>query len=125
MIPDRRFVKRNRFRLALVPAVSSALLAFGCGRQQSQPSALVDNSARACVDAEGRRVPDGQCRADLPTSRSPSFYHWYYFSRGGTFVPIGGFVGGHSFSHGSTSHPSSSVTRGGFGSSAHGHGAGA
>jgi hypothetical protein len=118
-------VKRNRFKLALVPAVSSALLAFGCGRsQQTPPAALVDNSSRACVDSQGRRVPDDQCRNDLPTNRSPSFYHWYYGSHGGAFVPIGGFVGGHAFSHGSSS-SHSSVSRGGFGSSAHGHGAGA
>jgi hypothetical protein len=118
-------LKRNRFSLALVPAVSSALIAFGCGRShETPPAGLVDNSARACVDAQGRRVADDQCRDDLPTNRSPSFYHWYYGSRGGAFVPIGGFVGGPSFSHGSTSHPSS-VTRGGFGSSAHGQGAGA
>jgi hypothetical protein len=114
-------VKRNRFKLALVPAVSSALLAFGCGRPQ--PAATSSDSSRVCIDAQGRRVADDQCRDDFPSNRSPTFYHWYHNSYGG-FVPIGGFVSGHSFSPGSSSHPSS-VTRGGFGSSAHGHGAGA
>jgi len=118
-------LKRNRFRLALVPAVSSALLAFGCGRpQQTLPAATANDSSRVCIDDQGRRVLDDRCRDDLPTSRSPAFYHWYHSSHGGAIVPIGGFVGSHSFSHGSSSH-SSSVTRGGFGSSAHGHGAGA
>jgi hypothetical protein len=113
-------VKRNRFQLALVPAVSSALLAFGCGRPTAATSS---DSSRVCIDAQGRRVPDDQCRDDLPSNCSPTFYHWYHNSYVGV-VPIGGFVGGHSFSHGSTSQPSS-VTRGGFGSSAHGRGAGA
>ncbi|HSS50763.1 MAG TPA: hypothetical protein VLX28_17630 [Thermoanaerobaculia bacterium] len=116
-------MKRNRFSLALVPAVSSALLAFGCGRQQ-QFTPTASDSSRVCIDDQGRRVADDRCRDDLPTSRSPTFYHWYHNSYGGAAVPIGGFIHGHSFSHGSTSHPSS-VTRGGFGSSAHGHGTGA
>jgi len=109
-------VKKNPFRLALVPAVSSALLAFGCG--QSQPAPPANDSANVCVDGQGRRVPDDRCR-----DRS-TFYHWYRGSHGGAVVPIGGSAGGHSFSHGSSSHPSS-VTRGGFGSSAHSSGAGA
>ena len=114
-------MKRNRFKLVLVPAVSTALLAFGCDRPRPTQN-LVDGS-RVCIDADGKRVADDQCRDDLPTNRSPTFYHWYHVSHGGSFVPIGGFVSGHAFSHGSTSHPSS-VTRGGFGSSAKSHGAG-
>jgi hypothetical protein len=118
-------LKRNRFKLALVPAVSSAMLAFGCARpQQAPPAATADDSSRFCVDAQGRRVADDQCRDDRFTRRSPTFYHWYYSSHGGAIVPIGGFVGGRSFSSGSSSQPSS-VTRGGFGSSAHSGGAGA
>jgi hypothetical protein len=123
-------VKRNRFRLALVPAVSSAMLAFGCGRpQQAPPTATASDSSQVCVDGQGRRVADDQCRDDRPTYRSNTFYHWYHVSHGGAMVPIGGAVFGHSFSHGSTSQSSSShrasVSRGGFGSSAHGGGAGA
>jgi hypothetical protein len=111
-------LKRNRFRLALVPAVSSALLAFGCGQPQpAPPAATVGDSSPVCVDSQGRRVPDDRCR-----DRSRTFYHWYYSSHGGAVVPIGG--SSHSFSSGSSSHPSS-VTRGGFGSSAHSGGAGA
>jgi len=113
-------MKKNRFRLALVPAVSSAMLAFGCGQSQpAPPAASFSDSSPVCVDSQGRRVPDDRCR-----DRSPTFYHWYHSSHGGAFVPIGGSAGGRSFSHGSSSHPSS-VTRGGFGSSAHSSGAGA
>jgi hypothetical protein len=109
-------VKRNRFRLALVPAVSSAMLAFGCGRpQQASPAAT---ASRVCVDAQGLRVSDDQCRDDRPT-----FYHWYYSTHGGAIVPIGGAIFGSSSRHDSSSRPSS-VTRGGFGSSAHSGGAG-
>ena len=97
--------RRNRFKLVLVPAVSAALLAFGCDRSPA--------STRICVDPQGRRLPDGQCGD--PRYQS-GFHHWYYLSRGGV-VPVGAFV------HGSSSHFSSSrsgsVSRGGFGSSAH------
>jgi len=115
-------LRKNRFRLALVPAVSSAMLAFGCGRPQQVSQAA--GESLVCIDDQGRRVLDDRCRDDRTTSRSPTFYHWYHISHGGSSVPMGGLVSGHSFSHGSSSHPSS-VTRGGFGSSAHGHGAGA
>ena len=101
--------RRNRFQLVLVPAVSAALLAFGCDR----PTA----SNRICVDPQGRRLPDDACRDD----RYPStFHHWYYVSGGG--VPIGGFV--HSSSFRSSGSRSGSVSRGGFGSSAHASGSG-
>ncbi len=102
--------RRNRFQLVLVPAVSAALLAFGCDRS---PGA----STRICVDPQGRRLSDDQCRDDHYPS---SFHHWYYVSGGG--VPIGGFV--HSSSFRSSGSRFGSVSRGGFGSSAHASGAG-
>jgi hypothetical protein len=101
---------RKRFRLVLVPAVSAALLAFGCDRSPA--------STRVCVDAQGRRLPDDQCR---DTRSQSSFHHWYYGSRGGA-VPIGAFVHGSSSNFHSSS--ASHVSRGGFGSSAHASGVG-
>lgn len=105
--PRRR---RNRFKLVLVPAVSAALLAFGCDR--------TPGSTQVCVDSQGRRLPDDQCRD--PRYQS-TFHHWYHVSRGGV-VPVGAFV------HSSASHfhssRSGSVSRGGFGSSAHSSGGG-
>src|SRR4051812_15541174 len=92
------------------------MLAFGCERPQASPPTATANGSRVCVDSQGRQVPDAQCRDDRPRS----FYHWYHVSHGGSFVPIGG---GRSSSPGSVSHPSS-VTRGGFGSSAPGGGGG-
>jgi hypothetical protein len=96
---------RNRFKLVLVPAVSAALLAFGCDRSPS--------STRVCVDAEGRRLPDDQCR-DMRSSNS--FHHWYYMSHGGA-VPVGAFIHGSSSSFHSS--PTGHISRGGFGHSAH------
>jgi hypothetical protein len=86
-----------------VPAVSAALLAIGCDRQ---------TSTRICVDPQGHRLPDDLCRSQ-PNS---AFHHWYYVSHGGA-VPFGALVhGGSSSFHSSRS---GSVSRGGFGSSAH------
>jgi hypothetical protein len=109
MIDRKSGRARNRFHLVLVPAVSAALLAFGCDRSST--------STRICVDPQGHRLPDEQCG----TGGTPSsFHHWYYVSRGGV-VPVGAFV--HS---GSSSFHSShgSISRGGFGSSAHSSGYG-
>jgi hypothetical protein len=104
---DRK--SRNRFKLVLVPAVSAALLAFGCNGPQT--------SARVCVDQDGRRLPDDQCRD--PRYRS-SFHHWYYMSHGGVTPAVGAYVLGRSSA--SRSSGVGSVSRGGFGSSAHASG---
>jgi hypothetical protein len=111
---DRRPQKpRNRFKLVLVPAVSAALLAFGCDGSRT--------STRVCVDQQGRRLPDDQCRDNRYRS---SFHHWYYVTGGGAMPPFGATVRGGSSSSGSSSPASgfSSVSRGGFGSSAHASG---
>jgi hypothetical protein len=105
--PRRR---RNRFKLVLVPAVSAALLAFGCDRSPA--------STRICVDPQGRRLPDNQCRD--PRYQS-SFHHWYHVSSGGA-IPVGAFIHGSSSSFHSS--PSGHISRGGFGSSAHSSGGG-
>ena len=61
--------KGNRFKLILVPAVATALLALGC-----DPS-----GGTFCVDANGQRVPDARC-----TGKDRAFYHWYHASGGGS-----------------------------------------
>lgn len=96
-------MKTRKFGLLLVPAVSSALLALGCGNGPA-PAA----GARSCVDANGRPVPDNLC--DDRNPRSSHFYHWYHTSHG--------TASGASFS---SSHRSG-INRGGFGSSAHASG---
>lgn len=104
---------RNRFNLALVPAVSAALLAFGCG-PSPQKSSSPTPSLASCVDAQGNPLPPGACNPPT-TSRSPAsrthFHTWY--SVGGTAGFGTGIRGGVS----STAH--GHITRGGFGSSAH------
>jgi hypothetical protein len=107
--PRRR---RNRFQLVLVPAVSAALLAFGCDRSQTP--------VKICVDPQGRRLPDGQCWAD---DRVPSTFHHWYRASGAGAIPVGAFIHSSSGFH-SSFHSSHSVSRGGFGSSAHSHSSG-
>lgn len=100
--------KETRFKLVLVPLVSAALLTLGCTDETSSAS-----TPRICMDAYGRRVPDGQC--SLGGNRS-SFYHWYHLSRGGAVPGVG------EVAHNGSFHGQGSVSRGGFGSSAHGFG---
>jgi hypothetical protein len=108
---------RNRFNLALVPAVSAALVAFGCGPSPRQSTPLPAASIAPCTDAQGNPLPASAC--NNPGNRSPSsrsgFHTWY--SVGGTAGFGTGVRGGAS----STAH--GHVTRGGFGSSAHASGA--
>jgi len=109
---DRR--PRKGFNLALVPAVSAALIAFGCGPspQRSSPPAP---AVASCVDAQGNPLPPGACNDPRyrPASRS-RFHHWY--SVGGT---AGFGTGIHGVHDGASSTAHGHVTRGGFGSSAH------
>lgn len=99
--------RQKTFGLLLVPAVSAALLTLGCGG--SDPS-------RVCVDAQGRRVSDGECDDNRPGGHP--FTHWYYISHGGSVPAMGGTAGSGSGISGA-SNPAG-VSRGGFGSSAHG-----
>jgi hypothetical protein len=117
----------NRFNLVLVPAVSAALLAFGCDHPSSSPARTI----RVCVDPDGRRLPDVECSYDHFVDTS-SFHRWYSTS-GVYYPPIGAYIGGaafrstggfggfHSGLHSTGAH---GISRGGFGSSAHAHGAG-
>ena len=112
--------KRDRkpgkgFNLVLVPAVSAALVAFGCGPSPQRSSSPTPSLA-SCVDAQGNPLPAGACTngSRSPASRS-TFHHWY--SVGGTAGFGTGVHGGAS----STAH--GHITRGGFGSSAHSSGA--
>lgn len=103
-------MKTKKFGLLLVPAISAALLALGCGNS-SGPAA----GTRSCVDANGRPVPDSLC--DNRNPGSSHFYHWYHTSHG--------TASGAPYSPASqvrslrgSSRPSG-ISRGGFGSSAH------
>jgi len=107
---------KDRFRLLLVPAVSAAMLAFGCEDTRQAPHG--EGSSRICVDPTSQRVGDDRC---LDTS-SRRFYHWYYMSGGGFAPAVGGFV--HATPGGSSEGGAGHVGRGGFGSSAHGSGGG-
>jgi hypothetical protein len=108
---DRR--PRKGFNLALVPAVSAALIAFGCGPSPRQSAPLPAAATAPCVDAQGNPLPPGACNDPRyhPASRS-RFHTWY--SVGGTAGFGTGVHGGAS----STARQSGHVTRGGFGSSA-------
>lgn len=119
--PDRK--PRKGFNLALVPAVSAALIAFGCGPSPQQAprrstAPLPAASTAPCVDAQGNPLPPGACNDPRyrPASRS-RFHTWY--SVGGT----AGF--GRGIHDGASSTAHGHVTRGGFGSSAHSSGASA
>ncbi len=109
---------RSRFNLALVPAVSAALVAFGCGPSPRQSAPRPAASTVPCTDAQGNPLPPGACNQPgyRPASRS-GFHHWY--SVGGT----AGFGTGIRDGASSTAH--GHVTRGGFGSSARSAGASA
>lgn len=114
-------MKKNRFQLTLVPLVASALLS--CGGQRSP---IAPSTTRVCLDEQGRRVDDAEC-VEPPIAGTPNanplvqpIHHWYLVPRGTAAPGFGSFVHGGPFDlHSSGFHHSGSISRGGFGSSAH------
>jgi hypothetical protein len=106
--------RSRRIGLRLVPVVAATFLA-GCGTPQRK--SCVDQSGRVVADANCLTQPSG-AGGSWDTPGAGPYYHWYWY-RGSTPVigsrpPIG--------SWGSARAPSATA-RGGFGSTAAGHGA--
>ena len=108
--------------LPITSAVAAGLLAASCG-----PSSDVATSDVAvCRDAAGLRTTDANC------ARTGGGYYggggWYYLGRGSRVPAMGEALAGGSTSPragvGYARASSASVTRGGFGMSAHGGGGG-
>ena len=117
-------MKDKDFRLVLVPLLSSLLISTGaCSNQDDEYSSV-------CVDrTTGQRVEDDRCSPGYRGHGAGAFYAWYFLSGGGGragFVPpVGSQVRGGTFTTPAgydsvTGKPSSSVRRGGFGSSSRG-----
>jgi hypothetical protein len=98
-------MRRSReVKLGLVSATAALLI--GCGQGQY----------RQCVDQNQVVVNDRYCQQPTPYP-----YRWYYYSRGSRmYAPSGGHATGGSYS----APASSGTTRGVFGGTAEGHGAG-
>jgi hypothetical protein len=119
---DNRFSKAKA-DLLITASVAAALMLYGCG---NNPDWTAQNDTAICRDRAGNRVPDSNCDA-RSTGAHPGFYGWYYLSRGG-YIPAMGetvsggrtsAVAGHSYAHAPSS---ASISRGGFGASAHSFG---
>ncbi len=128
--------------LKITTALAATLLAAGC-QQQPDNGWTADRDTAVCVDRAGKRVPDAQCprTAYAGQSGGVSPFLWYYLGRSASVPYYGEPVRGGSFAM----RPGSSysrapaftavtragaISRGGFGSSAHGgegggHGGGA
>jgi hypothetical protein len=111
--------------LKITTAVSAVLLAAGCGPKANSNNGwtAADNTA-VCTDQQGRRVEDRYCNGNQAYAGG-HHYGWYYLGRGGYVPGFGGSVRGGSYSAPAGSHftragvAAASVSRGGFGSSAH------
>ncbi|HLZ83731.1 MAG TPA: hypothetical protein VKQ54_09210 [Caulobacteraceae bacterium] len=110
--------------LMAVLLVASALT--GCEKRNVDDAWESDEPVRYCVDAAGHRVPDEHCNsADGRVGRA---FLWYYLgtinnSRRYYVPPLGAAASGGSFAP-EPGVSYSSVTRGGFGGTAAGHGEG-
>jgi hypothetical protein len=101
--------------LHLVPAIAASILATGCGPQPTH--------VESCVDGNSLVVDNKRCEEEDKTRAARSgyvpFYHWYYTPYGGsTHYAVGTKLSG-----GTTVRPavaSSTVVRGGFGSTGSG-----
>ena len=122
-------MKRSReIRLTLLHALAASAIAAGCGSRQ-EPAGW-----QACVDQTNTVADDRRCDDEQRTSHPAGYqpmYRWYYYRPyGGSFydvpaigqsVPPGGEFSARPFSGSPHSGPvTSGVSRGGFGSTAHG-----
>lgn len=117
------------FRLVLVPLLSSMMITAGaCYRTDTN-----DEYSRVCVDREtGKRVEDTRCGTGSTGHGAGvgAFYAWYFLSGGGyrtgALPPVGAPVRGGTYTLPQGARvvnapaSSSSVRRGGFGSSSRG-----
>jgi hypothetical protein len=108
--------------LKITTAVSAVLLAAGCGSKPNQSAGwTASGNTAVCTDEQGKRVDDRYCARN--GYYGGHHYGWYYMGRG-AFVPgMGGYARGGSYSAPAGTHftraGAASVSRGGFGSSAH------
>ena len=122
------FLKDKNFRLVLVPLVSSMMISTGaCSRPAED-----DQYSRVCVDkSTGTRVEDNRCGTGHVGTGAGAFYALYFLSgggyRSGALPAVGAPVRGGTFDVPRGYNPatgkaadSSSVRRGGFGSSSRG-----
>ncbi len=109
--------------LPLTSAVAVALLASGCGPSRS----VADTDVAVCRDTGGKRVDDAQC-GRTGGHAAMAGVAWYYLARGSTVPRLGEALAGGSTSPragvGYARASSATVSRGGFGSSAHASGGG-
>ena len=111
-------MKFDKAALAITLGVSAAVLA-GCDRKQ-------------CVDAQGKVVPEANCKAtNAPTTNGPGGTGGYYGGSHYSYIPFwmlwgmsnrGGYGMGRSPGFGGSEAHTGAVSRGGFGGSAAGHG---
>lgn len=120
----------KNFGLSLTLLAAAAVSGAGCKRSYDRPQEWSASApTQLCTDANGRRVPDENCGRSY--SSHGGFYPWF-IGRGAYIPPMGGvFRGGSTRPDAGTAYgraaaftartPSfGSVSRGGFGSSAHG-----
>jgi hypothetical protein len=109
--------------LKITTAVSAVLLAAACGsKADPNKSWTASGNTAVCTDEQGRRVEDRNC-AQNRGYVGGHHYGWYYMGRGGYIPGIGGYARGGSYSAAAGTHftraGAASISRGGFGSSAH------
>jgi hypothetical protein len=116
--------KPRRFDSSVLPitsAVAGALLVAGCGSGGDR----ADTDVAVCRDARGMRTLDSNCGG---AGRSGAGAGWHYYGSGERVPAVGEAVaGGSSSPRAGVSYArasSATVTRGGFGSSAHSGGGG-
>ena len=122
-----------KFDLKITVTVAAAFLAASCQPKPKEWTASGDTAL--CVDKEGKRIPDENCKGRPGEQRHGSgmgtaaalFGAWYFLGRGGRIPAVGAPVAGGSFSprpgaaYGRAA-GFTSISRGGFGASARGFG---
>lgn len=123
--------------LTITIGVAAALMTGACSSKPEEDGWTTDRDTAICVDQEGKRVPDGQCPQQR-TAHATGFgnpFLWYFLGRqsavpwygeravGGAYAPTVGRNYARAPAGSARAAPAgfsrASVSRGGFGSSAH------
>jgi uncharacterized protein YgiB involved in biofilm formation len=132
---DGKRLAMMKKKLVLTTAMAATLGACSSANGKNE-DVVADRDTAVCVDQDGRRVDDGECKRNTRSGgRIASGFLWYYVGRGSR-IPLRGdsvndprldFRGSYFATKGATYAPapaaanivrSAAVTRGGFGESA-------
>ncbi|MFY7837926.1 MAG: hypothetical protein ACOVQ0_16760 [Novosphingobium sp.] len=96
-------------QLVLTTAMAATLAGCSGGGNDWDDGVVADRDTAVCVDQEGRRIPDQNCRSTRTGGVGSSFF-WYYVGRGSRVPYMGDPVRDPSYGYKGSYFPTKGVT---------------